>query len=109
MVQANIKPREIVEEEARIPEEVLRLESLLLDNGWKMLVERFEEEIKKWNDTVNRPRPLGLSNDEVVTYSNDMELIKLKTEAYKEMLELPHAMMKEYGQTDFRVQYTKDI
>ena len=47
MVQSNVKPREIQEEEVRIPEEVLRLESLLLDNGWKMLVERFDEEIKK--------------------------------------------------------------
>ena len=109
MVQANVKPREIPEEEVRIPEEVLRLESLLLDNGWKMLVERFEEEIKKWNETVNKPRPLWLSNDEVVTYCNDMELIKLKTQAYKEMLELPKQMMKEYSNTDFRINYSNGV
>ena len=38
-----------------------------------------------------------------------MELIKLKTQAYKEMLELPKQMMKEYSNTDFRINYSNGV
>jgi len=108
-MQAKIDRTPIQEEPKRIPEEVLRLQSLLLDNGWKMLVERFETEIKRWEETVNKPRPIWLSKEDILVYADDMELIKIKTAAYKEILELPFVMLKEYGNEDFRVQYTKQV
>lgn len=108
-MQAKIDNTPIVPETPKTPEEVLRLESLLLDNWWKMIVDRIENEIRKWEDTVNKPRPLWLNQEQIIAYGNDMELIKLKTAAYKEVLDLPKQMIQEYTNTNFRASYTKQV
>jgi hypothetical protein len=68
-----------------------------------MLVERIEKEIGDRDSKVMKLRPIGLSNEELMTYYNDMELVKMKIDTYKRLLELPEAIMREYGYTDFTV------
>jgi hypothetical protein len=41
-----------------LPQEVLRLQQLLLDNGWKMLMERIDKTIDESIDTLSKPIPL---------------------------------------------------
>jgi len=109
MVQSNVKRIEVKEDEVRIPEEVLRLESLLLDNGWKMLMERLNNTIISSEKTLKQSMPLWLSKEEKETYYDDMERIKLKINAYEELIALPEQMIQEYSNTDFITNYSNGL
>lgn len=108
-MKANIDRTPIDVEEKRIPEEVLRLESLLLDNGWKMLIERLKSTIISSERTLKQSMPLWLNKEEKETYVDDMERIKLKINAYEELIALPEEMIREYSNTDFRTNYSNGL
>ncbi len=110
MVTSKIEPfKKPIEQVKRTPEEILRLESLLLDNWRKMVVERIKSTIESSKKTVLSPRPMWLTREEIESWNNDMENIKIKISAYEELLQLPESMMSEYSNADFKVNYTKNI
>lgn len=110
MTTSRVKRLEIPEVEAKtIPQEVLRLQSLLLDNWWKMLIERIDNTIEESIQTISKPRPTGMSKEDTDIYYDDIERVKIKIECYNELKELPYIIMKEYGETEFVVDNSNKV
>ena len=109
MVQAKIDRTPIAVEEKRTPEEVLRLQSLLLDNGRKMILGRMSGTILSSEKILKQSMPLWLTKEQKETYYDDMERIKLKINAYEELMALPEQMIQEYSNDDFRTNYSNGL
>lgn len=110
MVQSRVKKFEIPVEEKKVtPQEVLRLQQLLLDNGWKMVKERMESDIKQINESCRMPRPLWLTAEQSLVRYQDLEQLKQKATAYEYALTLPYIIMQEYWETEFEVNRSKEV
>lgn len=110
MVTSRVTRVEIPKEEPKtLPQEVLRLQSLLLDNGRKMLMERVDVIIKECSDIILKPRPTGMSEEETKTYYDDIERLKMRAECYGELKELPYVIMKEYWETEFTIDNSNKV
>ena len=104
MVTSRVSKLEIPKEEPKtLPQEVLRLQSLLLDNWWKMLMERIDSTIDESLQTIAKPRPLWMNKEQTDIYYEDIEKIKMKIECYRELKTLPHQIMREYWETEFTI------
>lgn len=84
-----------------IPQEVLRLQSLLLDNWWKMVKERMEKDIKEINRSCRLPKPLWMTAQEELVRYADLEVLKQRASAYEYAINLPYEIMKEYWEDGF--------
>lgn len=109
MVQSRIPKPEIEIKITKTPEEVLRLQSLLCDNWWKMLVERLNTTISDSEKIIRATMPLWLSIEQKMVYMDDMEKIKIKINAYGELLQLPYDIMKEYWETEFTIDKSEEV
>lgn len=74
-----------------------------------MMVERLSGTIVNSQKTINKPLPLWLTKEQKETYYDDMERIKIKIEVYEKLLQLPHIMMEEYGESEFRVNMSDNV
>jgi len=96
-------------EETQTPQEVLRLQTLLEDNGWKMLMDRIDNTIDESIQTIAKPRPLWMTQEETNIYYEDLEKVKMKIECYRELKVLPYQIMREYGETEFTVDNSSQV
>ena len=91
------------------PVEVNNLKWLLSDNWWKLLVEYIDKQIKEARDNIEKPIPLWLSDEQTKIWYADIERIKLKTQLRKELKELPYEILREYWETEFEVDMSKEV
>lgn len=96
-------------EEKQTPVEVNNIKWLLSDNWWKILIKYIDWQISEARDSLEKPIPLWLTDEQIKIRYADLEKIKLKIQLRKELRDLPYEILKEYWETEFEVDMSNEV